>query len=313
MQPIKLQFENSMLSIIICSKDSELSADFTENVKKTVGVEYELVLIDNSDNRYSIFSAYNEGVRKSKYPCLCFVHDDVIFHSNGWGKNVISHLNNLNTGIIGLAGGDMAGKVPSYWYALNRSSNLIQSDWTGKQPTHHLFDPEGYDKLSRSVIILDGVFLCARKNLFEKKQFDESIGGFHGYDIDICLQSVFSGYHNYVIYDVLLEHLSMGNANKSYYENLMKVHEKWNEFFAVFEHSIPEEFKQKMTLKLEEHKLKRLRKKLIRAGFPIKFVNETINGYIEKIGSKKMKYLIFLQPIHLYLIKFTSIIRKKQQ
>jgi len=46
------------------------------------------------------------------------------------------------------------------------------------------------------------VFLCANRNLFSKIAFDENLKGFHGYDLDICLQSAFAGFQNYVVFDV---------------------------------------------------------------------------------------------------------------
>lgn len=55
-----------MISCIICSRQPDISAELKENIATTVGCEYELVVIDNSKDEYSIFSAYNEGVRCAK-------------------------------------------------------------------------------------------------------------------------------------------------------------------------------------------------------------------------------------------------------
>jgi hypothetical protein len=55
-----------MISCVICSRQPVISAKLKENIASTVGCEYELVVIDNSTNEYSIFSAYNEGVRCAK-------------------------------------------------------------------------------------------------------------------------------------------------------------------------------------------------------------------------------------------------------
>ena len=54
-----------------------LAPDFVKNIANTIGTEYELVHIDNSDPKYSIYEAYNEGVKLSKYDNLCFLHEDV--------------------------------------------------------------------------------------------------------------------------------------------------------------------------------------------------------------------------------------------
>ena len=131
-----------MLSIVICSKNKLLSNEFVDNIRNTVGVEYEIIHIDNSENKFTIFSAYNLGFYKSKYQYLCFVHDDVFFHSQNWGQRVIAHLQDPKTGILGLAGGDLVSRVPASWSGfLSQSKNIIQSDRTGKEPTQIVRKP----------------------------------------------------------------------------------------------------------------------------------------------------------------------------
>lgn len=122
-----------MLSIIVCSRNQTLPKEFTENVSTTVGVEYEIVAIDNSQNNYSIFSAYNLGFSKCKYPYLCFVHEDVQFHTQNWGEKIIAHLQEANTGILGLAGSDLVTRVPGACSGKTSCANLIQSDKSGKK------------------------------------------------------------------------------------------------------------------------------------------------------------------------------------
>ncbi len=70
-----------MISIIICSRHPDISASLRENMEETIGVEFEIVTIDNSHGKYSISSAYNRGVERSLYPYVCFVHDDVLFRT----------------------------------------------------------------------------------------------------------------------------------------------------------------------------------------------------------------------------------------
>ncbi len=69
-----------MISLIICSRKSDISNSLKENIERTIGTDYELIVIDNSTNKYSIFSAYNEGVRRSKGDILCFMHEDILYH-----------------------------------------------------------------------------------------------------------------------------------------------------------------------------------------------------------------------------------------
>lgn len=99
-----------MISVIICSRQSDITSEQRRNILDTVGCECELVIIDNSGKRYSIFSAYNEGVRKSKGDILCFVHDDVEFVSANWGEKIIGHFDDKSIGIVGFAGSHMLSK-----------------------------------------------------------------------------------------------------------------------------------------------------------------------------------------------------------
>ena len=104
-----------MLSIIICSRHKILDSIFVKNIMDSVGVEVELITIDNSENKYSIFKAYNLGVQRSKYNNLCFLHEDVCFHSDDWGQKILQHLQIPDMGICGVAGRDFVSRVPAAW------------------------------------------------------------------------------------------------------------------------------------------------------------------------------------------------------
>jgi len=287
-----------MLSIIVCSRNKTLSKEFTENIKNTVGVEYEIVNIDNSENTYSIFSAYNLGISKSKFPYLCLVHEDVLFHTSDWGNKVIIHLQDQKTGIIGVAGGDLVTRVPASWATvISPGHNIIQSDDTGKKQTEIILLPENYDLSKRSSITLDGLFLCMRQDITNKIHFDENFKGFHGYDYDITLQSVMAGYTNYVIYDIKLEHFSGGKTNILYFRNLILIFKKWEINLPIIGDNIT--LKERMTIPdIEKRKLYQLTKKMVRKGFEVEEIKSEINYYSNKIlfrrTGKFLRIRIFL-------------------
>ena len=74
-----------MISLVICSSTPKLSKELIQNIESTIGFEHEYVVIDNSNNQHSIFSAYNEGVHQAKGDILCFMHQDIDFQSLNWG------------------------------------------------------------------------------------------------------------------------------------------------------------------------------------------------------------------------------------
>jgi hypothetical protein len=300
-----------MLSIIVCSRSAKLLEKFIENIQKTIGVDYEIISIDNSENKYSIFSAYNEGFARSKYLYLCFVHEDVVFHTQNWGKIVIDHLQDPKTGILGLAGGDLAPVVPAMWWALTPTEKIIQTDPTEKKPSLNNCYPINYDKPTRSVVLLDGVFLCMRRQLFENIKFDETLCGFHSYDFDISIQSILAGYYNYVIFDVSVEHFSMGNMNGEYYRNLIKVYKKWEKQLPLVEHKISKEDQKSLIPKIEERNLLRLVKKLTRAGFSTNEIVDLTTYYSYLIDSKKCIQRLKILRLRILFIRISSFIRNK--
>ncbi len=269
-----------MISIIICSKYSELNKSLCDNIEKTIGVAYEIIHIDNSQHGYSIFSAYNLGWEKSKYPYTCFVHEDVLFHTPNWGEKIINHLQNPTCGIVGIAGGALVTNVPGSWSDDGGMVNIIQSNHHSKKRT---LRPHGFQGKYREVVLLDGVFLCMRRELLHQIRFDETIGGFHGYDLDISIQSHVAGYSNFVIYDVLLEHFSIGDRSRRYYDNLLQLFDKWEDSLPIFSRDYPTN-KRKYLFWIEKYKLKRLLMKLVKNGFSSSEIEKVMKRYSLKIN-----------------------------
>jgi hypothetical protein len=106
-----------MISIIICGRDNDISTALRHNIQETIGVVHEIIVIDNSQNDYSIFSAYNKGVALSNYDTLCFMHDDLVFESSNWGSIVINQLQQNNIGAVGVAGTPYYATLPGAWWS----------------------------------------------------------------------------------------------------------------------------------------------------------------------------------------------------
>ena len=223
-----------MISVIVCYHNADYLAELERNVARTIGCPYEWIAVDNMENQHSIFSAYNEGMRRSLHPYLCFVHEDVRFVTQDWGRKIVSHLQDPKVGLVGIAGGGVMPKIPSTWALAGQSYNLMQA--RRGSGGHHMElakCPVDYTGNRRQVVIVDGVFLSMRRELSAKLSFDENFTGFHGYDYDLSAQSIVAGYKNYVVYDVLLEHFSAGNQNAVYYRQLLQVYAKWEPFLPL--------------------------------------------------------------------------------
>jgi GT2 family glycosyltransferase len=213
-----------MISIIICSRNRDISEQLKSNIAATIGVPYEIIVIDNSKNDQSIFSAYNEGIRRVSFDYLCFMHEDIWYHSKDWGKSVIAHLSEPQTGLIGLAGSYYLLALPSPWFkAKPQIKNLIQSYPDKKKPPKHYTLIEDKD-----VICVDGFWFCSRKSIFQEVGFDEKgFPGFHFYDLDISMQIQEKRYAIHVISDITVEHYSGGSLNKQWIESAYIFYNKW--------------------------------------------------------------------------------------
>lgn len=289
-----------MISIIICTQKKELPADLVDNIKTTIGVAYEIIAIDNSGGKYSIFEAYNKGIAESKYSNLCLVHEDVLFCTQNWGQRVNTYLESLETGLIGIAGSDHANRVPFTW---NHSGVYYQWIYNNGKEKRLMKRPQNIKNIKNQVVFLDGVFLCMRKELTEKIHFDENLKGFHGYDLDISLQSHNAGYKNYMVSDIMIEHLSSGNKTRRYYQNLITVYRKWEKTLPI---DIRKSLSQKAITDMETAKLKVLLTKLAKRAFDFKELKDIWLYYLPytNFTDKPIKATCFFLRIKLLRIVY---------
>ncbi|MDP4277279.1 MAG: glycosyltransferase [Bacteroidota bacterium] len=266
-----------MISIIICSKRPAITDELKNNIRDSIGVPYELIVLDNSANAFSILSAYNKGIELSQYPNLCFVHEDISFLTVDWGKLVCRHLEDPSCGLIGLSGSPYQPGIPASWSLYGKTTYLLQSDKGHKKPK--LMASSGYDKNhEKQVIGLDGMFLCARKALFEQIRFDEvTFKGFHAYDLDISMQAYVKGFRNKAINDILLVHYSKGHHDEKWVASILLFCAKWHEQLPASLIAIPD----KEIRQVEYQYMTRVfLKNLIRSGYSNETCKQIFKTYM---------------------------------
>ncbi len=220
-----------MISIVVCSTQRDIPETLKQNIASTIGAPYELVIIDNSQNEYSIFSAYNKGVQESHGDIICFMHEDILFYSTDWGAKVESLLNSHpNVGACAIAGSRHLRKAPSYYPGPKFTAiNIIQAD-------KHSSEVAVWQDYSTplELAVFDGVWFCIKRSLFQHIAFDEKhFKGFHFYDIDISMQIQQAGYRILTIPDILLKHFSGGNINRAWLKNAVIFHNKWKDYLPI--------------------------------------------------------------------------------
>ena len=227
-----------MISIIICSRKYDICDELKCNIKNTIGnVKYEIIIIDNSKNQYSIFSAYKEGVCESQYPYLCFMHEDILFKSEKWGDICINQLSRRDDiGMLGVVGGNYINKFSQgWWHSNSRKGEIIQGRIKNGEYDAKLKVYSKDNEMNHEVVAIDGLWMFSKKSYFSSLLSWDTINysGFHFYDLDISMQVIKAGL-KIEIAPVLIEHRSLGNFNSAFWVNYYVFHKKWNDFLPVY-------------------------------------------------------------------------------
>jgi hypothetical protein len=234
-----------MLSLIICSRNVSISKKLDENIKETILVDYELIIIDNSSNRLSIFEAYNIGIERSKGEVLVFLHDDILFRTAGWG-NIVTRIFNENPGVglLGIAGSNIKTKMPSTWWdGPGCISIRIVQHQKGTKTIQNKNVGFVHKKLI-NVAAIDGVLMIM--SVDERIIFDTELKGFHNYDLDLSLQHFKLNKGICVTNEIVVEHFSGGYINKDWYLSASRFHKKNFNILPVIIDSKINKLKMKM-------------------------------------------------------------------
>lgn len=221
-----------MISIVVCSREKTINQQLANNIEKTIGVEFELIIIDNSENNYSIFEAYNLGILQSKGDYLCFIHDDIFFHTQNWGAvlNAVFQ-SDSKIGLIGVAGAKVKTKMPSAWWDCSDEDleiNIIQH-FSDRRKEH--WQKGLYKSNITNVAAIDGVFMAAKK--VSRIFFNDKLKGFHNYDLNFSFEYLKNGYRVVTTKDILLEHYSLGTLNESWYDSTLHLHKLYNKLLPL--------------------------------------------------------------------------------
>ena len=221
-----------MISIIISTYQPTFLEALKNNIEQTIGVPYELIAIENKGEK-SICEVYNTGVKKAQFEQLCFVHEDILFHTNNWGQNIINHFKVNDVDLLAVAGSTYFSLMPGGWWSSRLTyQNLLQSTKENIEP---VLESKGDNPLRRNqVIAFDGVFFCVKKEVFNIISFDQTtFKGFHFYDADFSMQLHEKRFRVYCIYDILIQHFSLGNLDNNWIDNALIFQKKWEKSLPV--------------------------------------------------------------------------------
>ena len=218
-----------MITIGFSSK--KVDENFVNYIKKSVGIpNAEIIPIENP-GKYSLTEAYNIILEKSTNDIVVFCHDDIYFEKNNWGNKVLKHFKrNPEYGILGVAGSTKLPKSGMWWEDKTRMRGIVNHEHEGKKWESKYSKNLG-NKID-DVVLVDGLFFAIDKNK-TRTNFDESVKGFHLYDVDFCFRNYLEDVKIGVIYDIRLTHKSIGMTNQEWENNRIEFSEKYQDKLPV--------------------------------------------------------------------------------
>lgn len=286
------------LSVIICSTKPLLSVQIRKNIAETIGdIDYEIIWLDNSQNNRSIFEAYNIGVTKAKGELLCFMHEDVVFHSIKWGNYVCEAFKDTKIGLLGILGGYYVSQYTSGWRVEGHISGEIMHGYTDLSGNYSVSD---FDYTPTNVLTdvcaIDGLWMCSRKDLFLNKTliWDNNTygGGFHLYDYDLCMQVIKNNMRVCIAHNIKIEHKSPGLKDLRYYESMKAFHKKWDYMLPIVApgYTLPEDFNELTLLQDSIYNMAKYEESL-------RMEIKRLNSILEKKPFRVLRYLYKIQSI----------------
>ena len=219
-----------MLSIIVCSKEESLFEKLKINIINTIGYNFvhEILHIKNQFIKMPISKVYNEMAQIAKYSYLLFIHEDLLFNNNNWGYALINVLEDQNIGVVGLAGTQYMSNYMGTWPNLSKFTR--ENIWNY---THHYYqNPNNVS--NDEVVVLDGVFLACKKNVWEKVHFSEYLTGFHCYDMDFCIKiKQYLQLKCVVTYEIEVNHFSSGKLGFDWLQQQFLFFENLSKFLPI--------------------------------------------------------------------------------
>ena len=203
---------------------------YVDYLKKTSGLKIVEVIQKINDGSKSLSQVYNEILNESKNNIVVFCHDDLEFDTKDWGKRIIKHFDNSNFGILGLAGTTEIPKSAMWWEDKRKMIGIVNHKHEGKK-WESKYSKSWGDEISECSFV-DGLFIAVNKKRI-KENFDESVKGFHFYDVYFSVKNFLQDVKIGVIYNVRVTHLSIGQTNEIWEENRKVFEEQFKESLPI--------------------------------------------------------------------------------
>jgi glycosyltransferase involved in cell wall biosynthesis len=244
-----------------------------------------------NDGKMSLSVVYNQILSESSNDIIVLCHDDIYFDTTGWVNKIVKHFEkNTEYGILGVAGSTNIPTSGMWWEDTTKMVGIVNHEHEGKKWESKYCNSLGND--IKETIIVDGLFIALHKERI-KHTFDESVSGFHLYDVNFGFKNYLDGVKVGVVFNIRITHKSIGMTNEKWEENRQIFSEKYKSF-------LPQKIKVKPTDKLKiliscllfkeftgsEMYVYELAKNLIKDGHDVSILAAHINGPLTVLGKQ---------------------------
>ena len=218
-----------MITVVYCTRQS--NPEHKEHLIRSSGLHKHIEVIEIINNGESLTKAYNRGLKMATNDIVVFCHDDLTIETKQWGAKLLKTFHkNPEFGIIGVAGTKYLPETGQWWVKPKKMYGRVQHTHEGKTWLSSYSDDLG--QTVEETVIVDGLFFAVDKSKL-KEQFNESVEGFHFYDVTFCFENYLKGVKVGVITSIRINHMSIGMTNEQWEVNRQNFAESFKDNLPV--------------------------------------------------------------------------------
>ena len=218
-----------MITIGYSTRNSK--PEYINYLKKTCSLKNIQVIEKVNNGDKSLSEIYNEIINESENNIIVLCHDDIEFDTNKWGDKLLKNFSkNPEYGILGMAGSKYLDVSSQWWKIPQTMYGIVNHKHDGKKWDSTYSKSLGDNIVE--VVLVDGLFISFDKTKITHK-FDETIKGFHFYDLGFSIPNYLDGVNIGVMFNIRITHLSIGQTNQQWENNRINFSEKYKEVLPL--------------------------------------------------------------------------------
>ena len=107
--------------------------EFINYLKQSCGLKNVEIIQKINNGEKSLSQTYNEIIEESNNDIIVVTHDDVIYDTKNWGKNLLKNFEKNDYGIIGVAGSVYLHDTGRWWEKAMTMRGIVNHQHDGKK------------------------------------------------------------------------------------------------------------------------------------------------------------------------------------